>query len=87
VGEVQAGLIIEPLDGRIMIDAANSFGQQQLSLRSLADAFRRARWVRAFNSLSVNVMADDNHREPPWVLFLSGDEGAKPVVAQLIRDA
>jgi predicted dinucleotide-binding enzyme/3-methyladenine DNA glycosylase Tag len=76
-----------PLDGRIMIDAANSFGQQQLSLRSLADAFPRARWVRAFNSLSVNVMADDNHREPPWVLFLSGDQEAKPVVAQLIRDA
>ena len=76
-----------PLDGRIVIDAANSFGQQQLSLRSLADAFPRARWVRAFNSLSVSVMADDNHREPPWVLFLSGDEEAKPVVAQLIRDA
>jgi hypothetical protein len=32
-------------------------------------------------------MADDNHREPPWVMFLSGDEEAKPVVAQLIRDA
>ena len=81
-----------PLDGRIVIDAANSlergvFGQQQLSLRSLADAFPRARWARAFNSLNVNVMADDNHREPPWVLFLSGDEQAKPAVAQLIRDA
>ena len=81
-----------PLDGRIVIDAANSlergiFGQQQLSLRSLADAFPRARWARAFNSLNVNVMADDNHREPPWVLFLSGDEEAKPAVAQLIRDA
>jgi 3-methyladenine DNA glycosylase Tag len=76
-----------PLDGRIMLDAANSFGQQQLSLRSLASAFPRARWVRAFNSISVNVMADDNHREPPWVLFLSGDAEAKPVAAQLIRDA
>ena len=81
-----------PLDGRIVIDAANSlergvFGQQQLSLRSLADAFPRARWVRAFNSLNVNVMADDNHRDPPWVLFLSGDEQAKPAVARLILDA
>jgi len=76
-----------PLDGRIMIDAANAFGQQQLSLRSLADAFPRARWVRAFNSLSVGVMADDNHRQPPWVLFLSGDQQAKPAVAQLIPDA
>jgi hypothetical protein len=43
--------------------------------------------VRAFNSLSVSVMADDNHREPPWVLFLSGDQQAKPAVARLIRDA
>jgi predicted dinucleotide-binding enzyme/3-methyladenine DNA glycosylase Tag len=75
------------LDGRVMIDAANSFGQQQVTLRSLADAFPRARWVRAFNSLSVSIMADDNHREPPWVMFLSGDEEAKPTVAQLIRDA
>jgi len=76
-----------PLDGRVMIDAANSFRQQQVILRSLADAFPRARWVRAFNSLSASIMADDNHRDPPWVVFLSGDEEAKPVVAQLVRDA
>jgi predicted dinucleotide-binding enzyme/3-methyladenine DNA glycosylase Tag len=76
-----------PVDGRIIIDAANSFGQQQLTLRSLADAFPRARWMRAFNSLSASIMADDNHRKPPWVMFLSGDDEAKPVVAQLIRDA
>ena len=76
-----------PVDGRVIIDAANSFRQQQVILRSLADAFPRARWVRAFNSLSASIMADDNHREPPWVVFLSGDEEAKPVVAQLIRDA
>jgi 8-hydroxy-5-deazaflavin:NADPH oxidoreductase len=76
-----------PLDGRVMIDAANSFRQQQVRMRSLADAFPRARWVRAFNSLSASIMADDNHRKPPWVVFLSGDEEAKPVVARLIRDA
>jgi len=76
-----------PLDGRVIIDAANSFGRQEVTMRSLADAFPQARWVRAFNSLSVSIMADDNHRKPPWVMFLSGDEEAKPVVAQLIRDA
>jgi 8-hydroxy-5-deazaflavin:NADPH oxidoreductase len=76
-----------PLDGRVMINAANSFGQQQVTLRSLAGTFPRARWVRAFNSLSASIMADDNHRNPPWAMFLSGDEEAKPVVAQLIRDA
>ena len=71
----------------VMIDAANSFRQPQVTLRSLADAFPRARWVRAFNSLSASIMADDNHRKPPWVVFLSGDEEAKPAAAQLIRDA
>jgi 8-hydroxy-5-deazaflavin:NADPH oxidoreductase len=76
-----------PLDGRAMIDAANSFRQQQVTLRSLADAFPKARWVRAFNSLSADIMADDNHRKPPWVMFLSGDGEAKPAAAQLIRDA
>ena len=76
-----------PLDGRVVIDAANSFGPRQVTLRSLAGAFPRARWVRAFNSLSVSIMADDNHRTPPWVMFLSGDEDAKPVVTQLIQDA
>jgi 8-hydroxy-5-deazaflavin:NADPH oxidoreductase len=76
-----------PLDDRVMIDAANSFGQQRVTLRSLADAFPQARWVRAFNSLSASIMADDNHRNPPWVVFLSGDEEAKPAVASLIRDA
>ena len=76
-----------PLDGHVMIDAANSFGRQQLTLRSLADAFPQARWARAFNSLSASTMADDNHHKPPWVLFLSGDEEAKPVVGQLIQDA
>jgi 8-hydroxy-5-deazaflavin:NADPH oxidoreductase len=76
-----------PVDGRVIIDAANSFGRQQVTLRSLADAFPQARWARAFNSLSANVMADDNHHTPPWVVLLSGDEKAKPVAAQLIRDA
>lgn len=76
-----------PLDDRVIIDAANSFGRQEVTMRSLADAFPQGRWVRAFNSLAASVMADDNHREPPWVVFLSGDEKAKPVVAQLIRDA
>jgi 8-hydroxy-5-deazaflavin:NADPH oxidoreductase len=76
-----------PLDGRVMIDAANSFGQAQVRLRSLADAFPQARWVRALNSLSASIMADDNHRKPPWVMFLSGDEEAKPAAAQLVRDA
>jgi hypothetical protein len=73
---------VGPLDGRVMIDAANSFGQQQVTLRSLADAFPQARWARAFNSLSASIMADDNHRKPPWVMFLSD-----AVVQVTLKDA
>jgi predicted dinucleotide-binding enzyme len=76
-----------PLDGKIIIDAANMMGQSRLSLRQLADAFPAARWVRAFNTLQARVLADENHRLPRWVLFLSGDEQAKPAVVQLIADA
>ena len=75
------------LDGRVVIDAANMMGTDRLSLRQLADAFPRARWVRAFNTLQARVLAGENHRQPRWVLFLSGDEKAKPTVARLIADA
>jgi 8-hydroxy-5-deazaflavin:NADPH oxidoreductase len=75
------------LDGKIIIDAANTMGAARLSLRQLADAFPAARWTRAFNTLQARVLADQNHRLPSWVLFLSGDEQAKPAVTQLIADA
>jgi predicted dinucleotide-binding enzyme/3-methyladenine DNA glycosylase Tag len=75
------------LDGQVVIDAANMMGGDRLSLRQLADRFPGGRWVRAFNTLQARVLADENHRQPRWVLFLSGDESAKPVVAQLIDDA
>lgn len=76
-----------PLDGKVVIDAANMMGPGRLSLGQLAAAFPAARWVRAFNTLRARVLADENHRVPRWVLFLSGDELAKPAVAQLIADA
>jgi predicted dinucleotide-binding enzyme len=41
----------------------------------------------AFNTLQARVLARQNHRRPRWVLFLSGDETAKPAVARLIQDA
>ena len=76
-----------PLDGKVVIDAANMMGQDRLSLGQLAGAFKAARWVRAFNTLQARVLAEENHRQPRWVLFLSGDEQAKPAVAVLIADA
>jgi predicted dinucleotide-binding enzyme/3-methyladenine DNA glycosylase Tag len=75
------------LDRKVIIDAANMMGAGRLSLRQLAGAFPGARWVRAFNTLQARVLAEENHRQPRWVLFLSGDETAKPAVAELIRDA
>ena len=75
------------LDGKVIIDAANMMGGGRLSLRQLADAFPAGRWVRAFNTLQARVLADEHHRQPRWVLFLSGDEAAKPAVAQLIDDS
>jgi hypothetical protein len=60
------------LDGKVIIDAANMMGADRLTLRQLADAFPRARWVRAFNTLQARVLADENHRKPRWVLFISG---------------
>jgi predicted dinucleotide-binding enzyme/3-methyladenine DNA glycosylase Tag len=75
------------LDGKVIVDAANMMGPGRLSLRQLADAFPGARWVRAFNTLQASVLASENHRQPRWVLFLSGDETARPAVAQLITDA
>jgi 8-hydroxy-5-deazaflavin:NADPH oxidoreductase len=40
-----------PLDGKVVIDAANMMGQDRLSLGQLAGAFKAAWWVRAFNTL------------------------------------
>jgi 8-hydroxy-5-deazaflavin:NADPH oxidoreductase len=75
------------LDGKVIIDAANMMGAGRLSLRQLAAEFPGGQWVRAFNTLQARVLADEHHRQPRWVLFLSGDETAKPAVAQLITDA
>ena len=75
------------LGGKVIIDAANMMGAGRLSLRQLAGSFPEGRWVRAFNTLQARVLADENHRQPRWVLFLSGEETARPAVAQLIADA
>ena len=75
------------LDGKVVIDAANMVGQDGIALRQLADAFPKGHWVRAFNTLQARVLAEENRRQPRWVLFLSGDQQAKPTVARLIADA
>jgi len=43
--------------------------------------------IKANGTLQACVLADENHRQPRWVLFLSGDQAAKPAVARLIGDA
>jgi len=76
------------LDGKVAIDAANGFGANATPFGALIERFGAARWVRAFNTLRAAVLADENHREPPYAMLLSGDdEEAKKTVAQLIRDS
>jgi predicted dinucleotide-binding enzyme len=76
-----------PLDGRIVLDAANSFGQQQHSLRLLADAFPRARWVRdaGFDPVDLGGVDDSKLQDPGsalWTFAVTRDE-ATSLVARI----
>jgi 8-hydroxy-5-deazaflavin:NADPH oxidoreductase len=88
---------IGPLDGRIVIDTTNQFGQsgwEDLGARTAAqvNAARMpgARYTKAFNTLTSGFQAEAAGRTGPdrVVMFLCGDdEEAKRVVAGLIDDA
>jgi 8-hydroxy-5-deazaflavin:NADPH oxidoreductase len=88
---------IGPLDGRIVIDTTNQFGQsgwEDLGARTAAqvNAARMpgARYTKAFNTLTSGFQVEAAGRTGPdrVVMFLCGDdEEAKRVVAGLIDDA
>jgi predicted dinucleotide-binding enzyme len=88
---------IGPLDGRIVIDTTNQFGQsgwEDLGARTAAqvNAARMpgARYTKAFNTLTSGFQAEAAGRTGPdrVAMFLCGDdEEAKRVVAGLIDDA
>lgn len=70
------------LAGKIVIDAANRFGELEVNSRAvIAAAAPGAAYVRAFNSLGWENFAD-----PPagTVLFFAADPGARPVAEELI---
>ena len=75
-----------PLDGKVVIHAANGFGRGALPLAAMEKRFPAGRWVRAYNTLQARVLQQDNHREERYALLLSGDDAAaREVVAGLIR--
>lgn len=77
-----------PLDGKIIIHAANGFGQRAISLPALIDHLETARWVRAYNTLQARILEGEHHRDPPYTLLLSGNDAeAKAVVFKLILDS
>ena len=77
-----------PLDGKVLIHAANGFGANAVTLAALSERFPGSRCVRAYNTLQARVLENDRHREPPYALLLSGDdEEAKRTVSGLIADS
>ncbi len=77
-----------PLDGKILVDAANRLGGGPMnSLATFQAHTPRARVFRAFNSLGWENFADPTFDGLPADLFYCGPEGdARAVVEQLIAD-
>ena len=70
------------LAGKVVIDAANRFGEPEVNSQAvIAAAAPGAGYVRAFNALGWENFAD-----PPEgaVLFFAADPGARPVAEELI---
>jgi predicted dinucleotide-binding enzyme len=94
----QAVADLPPWDGRIVIDATNPISLPDLRLADLggrtssevvAELVPGARVVKAFNTLTAEVLAADPHEAGGRrVIFFSGDDaGAKREFARLLDDA
>jgi 8-hydroxy-5-deazaflavin:NADPH oxidoreductase len=70
------------LDGKIVIDATNRFGQAEVNNHAaIKSAAPGAHYARAFNSLGWENFADP----PPGAnLFFAADQGARSVTEELI---
>jgi hypothetical protein len=54
----------------------------------LAQKIRHAKVVKAYNTLAVEILENENHRADPYTVFYCGDDAAaKAIVAQLIADS
>jgi 8-hydroxy-5-deazaflavin:NADPH oxidoreductase len=84
-----------PLEGKIVIDATNPYTSKGLAVPDTTTGYAElrknipsARVVKAFNAMMAKILSEQSHREPPWVVFISGDDaGAKEAVARLAKDA
>lgn len=85
------------LDGRIVVDTTNQFGEDGLidlggrtAARINADRMRGARYTKSFNTLTARFQSDAAGRpkEMRVVQWLCGDDqGAKQTVGRIIEDA
>ena len=71
------------LEGKIIIDAANRAGERPLNNRRAVHDIDGVRYVRAFNTLSVENFTDPL---PDADLFFAADESVRPVAEELIRE-
>ena len=86
-----------PLDGRVVIDTTNQFGQGgwldlggRTAARINAERMDGARYTKSFNTLTAAFQAAAAGRAEPErvVQWIAGDDGAaKAVVAALVADA
>jgi len=86
-----------PLDGRIVVDTTNQFGEDGLvdldgktAARVNADRMRGARYTKSFNTLTARFQSEAAGRpkETRVVQWLCGDDdGAKQTIARVIEDA
>jgi hypothetical protein len=89
------------LAGTVVVDTTNQFGQvagrfgvldlgDRSAARVNADKAPRARWVKAFNTLTAGFQASSAGRTGPdrvVMFYATDDEGAAPVVERVITDA
>src|SRR3954454_5640710 len=79
-----------PLDGKIVIDTTNRFGEESGGTQASRNAARMpgARYTKSFNTLTAAFQAETAGRDPRVVQWLCGDDAdAKRVVSGLIEDA
>jgi predicted dinucleotide-binding enzyme len=78
-----------PLDGKIVIDTTNAFGEIEGTQASRnAAKMPGARYTKSFNTLTSAFQAETAGRDPRVVQWLCGDDAdAKRVVSGLIEDA
>ena len=75
------------LDGRLVIDATNNVGSAVVNASAeITAAAPTARYVRAFNSLGWENLANPQFGGVPADMFFSGPATDRAVVGQLISD-